>query len=134
MTTMSAPNRGDIGGVAGGSEPVVNGGPDLAALDRRLAGSVMAGDQQHQPVARGNCSLEPGIDCAPRGIEVHAVEVENPVRRDLALAQALVPAAVERFPERRAGRRSRRLRANLNRFQTRLRLAALFRFFNSFWR
>lgn len=106
VVPVSPTNGGDIRGMARGREPVVNRGADLAALDRWLAGAVVAGNQQHQPVARGNGSLKAGVDCAPGGVEVHAVKVEHAVGPDLALAQPLVPAAVERFANSASRRRN----------------------------
>ena len=51
MAAMRSPDRGDAAGMARGGEPIVNCGPDCASLDRRLARTVMAGDQQQEAVA-----------------------------------------------------------------------------------
>ena len=58
MAAVGAPDGGDAAGVARGGQPVVDRGADLAPLDRRLAGPMMAGDQQHHAVAARDRLLE----------------------------------------------------------------------------
>ena len=70
-------------------------GADSAALDRRVAGAVVAGDQKEDPLAGRDRPLERAVDCPPRRVEVHSVEVEHSVGLDRAAAQPPVPAAVE---------------------------------------
>jgi hypothetical protein len=79
---MGTANGCDIGRVARGGEPVVDRCADPAALDRRLSGTVMAGDQQNDALAASNCLLEAPVDCAPCGVEVHPMEVEHSVGLD----------------------------------------------------
>jgi hypothetical protein len=97
MTSVGAAHGGDPCRVARGSQPVVDRGANLAALDRRLARPMMAGDQEHDAVAAGNRLVEAAVDCMPGAVEVHSVEVEDSVDLDVASAQPLIPAAIERF-------------------------------------
>lgn len=78
-------------------QPVVHGGANLAALDRRIAGAVVSGDQQQDAITAGDRLLQATIDRRPGSIEIEAVKVQDPVRLDRAAAKPLVPAAVERL-------------------------------------
>jgi hypothetical protein len=98
VAPVGTPNRGDPRGVAGRSEPIVNRGPDLAAPDCRRAGPLVAGDEQQDAVLRSNGLLERPVDCAPRGVEAHAVEIEYPVWFNGARTQSFVPTPVQRPP------------------------------------
>jgi hypothetical protein len=60
----------------------VDRSPDLASLDRRLAGPVMTRDKKDNPIAGIACALEGSIDCAPRLIETESVQVNDAVRLD----------------------------------------------------
>jgi hypothetical protein len=91
MTTMRSPHGGDLRCVARRCQPVVDCSADPAAHDRRLAPSLMSGDQQYDPVTRGNGPLQRVIDRRPGAIEVMAMKVERTVRDDVSRAQALVP-------------------------------------------
>jgi hypothetical protein len=95
MTPMGAANRGDRAGVARHREPIVNCSPDPAALDRWIAGPVMAGDQQDDALAPGNGPLKPAVDRLPGTVEGEAVEVEHAVRLDFSGPKAPVPACVQ---------------------------------------
>ncbi len=66
------------------SEPIVNGGTDFAALDRRRPWPCMAGNQQNDPIFSCNSRFDPAIYGAPGAIETMAVQVENPVRNHRA--------------------------------------------------
>ena len=57
---------------------------DLPALNGRLPDAVMACDQQQHPIAARDRLFQPTIDRPPGGIEIHAVEIEDPVRLDVA--------------------------------------------------
>ena len=92
MTPMSPANRGDRAGMARSREPVVDGGPDFAALDRRIARAVVPGDQQNHAVASRNRLLEAAIDRLPGSVERHPVEIERAVRIYIARTQPPVPA------------------------------------------
>ena len=63
-------------------QPVVNRGADAAPLDRRLAGPVMAGDQQHHAFAARDRLLKAAIDGRPRRVEIHPVQIEHAIRLD----------------------------------------------------
>lgn len=95
MTPVRPSYGGDASGMAGSCEPVVHGGPDSPSLDRRLAWTMMAGNQQKNAVAASNRLVEAAVDRSPGGLEIHSVEVEHAVRLDGTAAKLLVPAAVE---------------------------------------
>ena len=97
MTSMRAPNGGNIASVARSGEPIVYGRANAAPLDRRLAWTMVTGDQKHNSVAARDCVIEATIDGVPGSVEVHAMEIDNAVRSDSAGAELLVPARVERF-------------------------------------
>ena len=73
----------------------MDGGTDSPALHRRLTGTMVAGDQQKDPIAAGECLLKSTVDRAPRSVQVHPMEVDRAVRLDVAAAQLLVPASVQ---------------------------------------
>src|SRR5205085_639297 len=80
-------------------KPIVNGGADPAALDWRVTRPMMPGDQQHDTVARGDGSLQRLVDRVPGTVEGLAVQIDDAVGLHRALAQRLVPAAVQRRPD-----------------------------------
>ena len=96
MAAMRAPHRCNLGGMAGGGEPVVNRRPDLSALYRRFAGTHMACDQQHHPFVVGDRAFESIVDRAPCLIQIAAVQVEYPVRRDRTGVESPVPGGIQR--------------------------------------
>jgi hypothetical protein len=87
MSPVSAADRSDAGRMARGSEPVVNGGTDLSALQRRLARSVVPGDQKHDAFAMYDRAPKTVIDRPPRLVEVLSVQVDHPI--------GIVPAAFQ---------------------------------------
>ena len=89
---MSASNGGNRAGMARRGEPVVDGGPDLATPDRRIARAVMPGDQQDHAVAARDRLLQTAIDCLPGSVERHPMEIERAVGIDIARAKPSVPA------------------------------------------
>lgn len=99
MTSVGAADRSDRAGVARCREPVVNRGPDAAALNRRFSRTVMASDQKDNSLAPADGLLKPAIDCVPRGIEGQAVKIEDTVRLDRAGTKAAIPARVQSTPE-----------------------------------
>ena len=96
MAAVRGPDRRDFRRVAGRLQPVVNRRPDPASLDRWIAGPGMAGDQQDDALAGGDCPLEAAIDRAPCLVEIEAVQIEHHVGLDRARAKAPVPAGIER--------------------------------------
>jgi len=82
MTPVSAANRRNSMRMARGGEPVVDGGADPSALNGRIARAMVARDQQDHAVPGTDGLLERPVDGTPRGIEVHAVEVDDAVRLD----------------------------------------------------
>ena len=77
---MGAADRGDVGGVARGGEPVADRGPDRAAPARARA-RRLAGDQQQQPRARSDRALEPLVEQTISGRQIVAVEIEARIGR-----------------------------------------------------
>ena len=73
----------------------MDGGANPAALDRWVAWTMVAGNEQQQAVTVSDCLIETPIDCAPCDVEGHAVKVEHAVGLHCPIAQTLVPAAVE---------------------------------------
>jgi hypothetical protein len=96
---MRAPDSRDIGGMARRGEPVVDGGADPAALNWRFPRTMMPGDEQDDALAAGDCPLKTLVDRLPRGVEVHAMQVEHPVRLDRTALEALVPRRIEMCAE-----------------------------------
>ena len=95
MASVRAPHGSDVRGVARSREPVMDRCPDAAALDRRIAWTMMPRDQQQQAVAASNRLIKPTIDRTPCGVEAHAMEVEHPIRCDSTVAKAFIPTSVE---------------------------------------
>lgn len=95
MPAMRSADGGDVGRMAGGRKPIVNGCPNGAALYRRLTGTVMAGDEQDQAVAAVDRMVERPVDGPPRAIQAHPVKVDDPVGLHRAAAEPPVPGAVE---------------------------------------
>ena len=91
MTPVSAADRGDGAGVARRREPVVNGGADLAALDRRIARAMVASYQADDALAAGDRLLEAAIDGIPCAVEREAMEIEHAVRLERARTEPPVP-------------------------------------------
>lgn len=96
MASVRVSHGGDIRRMARGCEPVVNRSPNPASLDRRSARAMMARDQQQQAVSACDRLFETAIDCAPRGVEIHAMKVEYALRFNRSAAKVFVPASVER--------------------------------------
>lgn len=94
MTPVRPADGSDFRGVPRSLQPVVDGGADLAPLDRRIAGPRVAGYQQDDPVTRGHCALQPVVDGPPCLVEIEAVEVDHAVGFDGAGAEAAVPGSV----------------------------------------
>ena len=108
MAPVRAPHRGDPRGMPRNRQPVVNRGPDLAAPERRIAPSLMAGNQQDQPVTGGNRLVKPAVDRVPGLVEVAAVEVDHKIGRCGPRTKPPVPGGIQRSPGRRRSRCWRR--------------------------
>lgn len=89
---MGASNGGDLPSVAGGREPIVDGGANPPSLHRRVARPGMAGDQQKHPLGINERICKRAINRLPGALEVMAVQVDDPIGLDLAGAQPAVPA------------------------------------------
>ena len=75
----------------------MNGGPNTPALDGRFTRPMVAGNQQQNAVSAGDRLLESAVDCGPRAVQIHPVEIEHAVGLDRTAPQLLVPAAIERL-------------------------------------
>ena len=98
--------------VAGCFKPVMNRRSDLAALDRGLAGAMVTGNEQHDPVAACDGLLEGTVNRGPRLVEIVAVEVEDAIGFDIARPKPTIPTAVQRNTRRGSGGRDRRSSAH----------------------
>ena len=96
MAPVSPPDGGYGRRVPRRGQPIVKGGADPAAFDRRFARPSMAGDQQYYPVAAPNRLLNSPIDRRPGAIEVVAVEIDDPIGFDCPSLEPPIPASVER--------------------------------------
>ena len=96
MAPMCPANRRDAAGMARCREPVVDRRADLAALDRRLARTMVSGNQQNDPVAASDGGLQAAVDRPPCLVEIHAVQIEDSVRIHRARCQAAIPASIQR--------------------------------------
>ena len=79
VAAMRGPDRGDFRGMTRDGQPVMDRSPDSTPLDRWIAGPRMAGDQQHDPLAALDRTLERDVDGAPRSVEVVAVKVDDTI-------------------------------------------------------
>ena len=112
VTPMRSPHGGDAGRMTGGGEPVMNGRPDPAPFQRRLALAFMPGDQEQNPVARGDRAFQCAVDRVPCPIKIMPVQVEGSIGLDPPRPQAAIPAAVEgRLLQRGGSAKNRRYRA-----------------------
>ena len=117
VLAMSASNRRDFARVARCRKPVMDRRADRTAPDRRLAGALMASDQQDDALTLSDRPIQRAVDRAPGAVERHAVKIDRPVGRDGAAAEAPVPASVK--GRAGAGRRLRKrlLRSGSNNLQ-----------------
>jgi hypothetical protein len=79
VAAMGAANGSDFLSVARRREPIVDGSANAPALDRRSAGTSVAGNQQQHPFAVNERLLQRPVDRLPGTLQVVAVEVDDPV-------------------------------------------------------
>jgi hypothetical protein len=79
MTPMRPADGSNVSSMARGSEPIMDGGADAPALDRRLTRAVMTGDQENDAVAACNRLIEATVDRDPSRVEVHPMEIDHAV-------------------------------------------------------
>ena len=91
---MGGANRGDARSVARHRQPVVDRRPDLAAPNRCSAGPLMPRNQQQDAIASIDRPFESEVDCAPRRVEVVAMEIEGAVWLNRARLEFAIPASV----------------------------------------
>ena len=107
MAPVRGPDGGNPACMPRRREPVVHRSADRSAPDRRFPRALMAGDEQHKPVAAQNRLLERPVDRTPGAIEAHPVKVDDAVGLNASTAEASVPASVERGSDAPRLRRSR---------------------------
>lgn len=91
MPAMRAAHSRNVRRVPRCREPVMDRRADAPTLNGRLTGAMVPSDQQNHAIAAPDRLFETAIDRCPRPVEVHAVQVEHPVRLQIAAANALVP-------------------------------------------
>jgi hypothetical protein len=92
---MRAADSRDVGRMSRSGQPVMDRGADTTPLDGSSAWAMVAGNEQNDALAAGDCLVEITVDCHPRRIEIHAVKVERSVGFNQTAPQLLVPASVE---------------------------------------
>jgi len=100
MPPVRATHSGNARCMARGRKPVMNCCSDFAAMDGRLAGAVVAGNEQHDPVAACDGLLQGAVDRVPGLIEIETVQVEDAIGFDIARPELAVPTAVQRQARR----------------------------------
>jgi len=103
MAPVRSADRRDATRVARSGQPVMHRRPNSPSLNRRLAGPLVTGDQQNDAFATADRTLQRMVDRRPRAVEVHSVQIEDPVGLYRAAAQLLVPATVQRLIGNRNG-------------------------------
>ena len=86
MPPMRAPNGSNARCMARGLKPIVNCRANFAAFDWRIAGALMAGDQQQDARALAIARSRVWSIARPGAVEAHAVEVESGIRIDVSRA------------------------------------------------
>ena len=96
MAAMRAPHSGNPRRMAGNRQPVMNGGSNSAAFQRRIAFAFMPGNQEQYAISRGDGPLQRPVDRLPRPVQRMAVQVEHAIGFQAAGAEPSVPASIER--------------------------------------
>jgi hypothetical protein len=73
----------------------MDGGPDSAPLERRLALALMAGNQQQDAIVILDCPFQRAVDGDPCPVETMAVQIKDAVRLDPARGQLAIPTPVQ---------------------------------------
>ena len=94
---MRTTDRGNVACVARRRQPVVHCRADFASLNRRLSRAMMAGNEENDALAPPDCLFEAMVDRGPGAIEVHAMQVQDPVRLQVPAPNAFFPGSVQRF-------------------------------------
>lgn len=101
MTAVGAADRGNLRRMPRSGKPVMNRGPDTAPLNGCLAGPMVSGDEQDHAFPAVNRALECSVDRLPGAVEIHAMEIEHPIRLNRAASDAALPSPVERSSKSR---------------------------------
>jgi hypothetical protein len=98
--------------------PVVDRRSDRPAANRRFPLSVVAGDEQQQPIAALDRGVQRAVNSLPGPVQAHPVKVDDSIGLDGAVGQAPVPAAVKRgaWTGSRTGCRARKGFASWTRY------------------
>ena len=94
---MRSTNRGNTRRVPRRGKPVIDRRADSAALYRRVADTVMTRDQKNNPLTGPDGLSQASVDRAPGSIEIHPVQVDDPVGFEVAPAEPSIPAPVQRL-------------------------------------
>lgn len=92
---MRRSNGGNPARVTRRREPVVNSRPDLPALNGRLSGAMVSGNQQDDPISLLDRPFETPVYRTPCTVEIHPVKIEDPVGCNGSRAETPVPMPVE---------------------------------------
>ena len=84
MPAMGAADRGDVSGMPGNRQPIVNRGTYPSPHQRRVAAAFMPGDQQDHSVTLRNRTFQLPVNRFPSPIEAVTVQVEDSIRLDPA--------------------------------------------------
>ena len=69
-------------------------GADRASSDRWLAGALVAGNQEDDPIAVNDGAVQLAVNGAPRRVEAHTMQVDDSIWHGGTARQPLVPASV----------------------------------------
>lgn len=94
MAAVRASNSGDVRGMAGHRQPVLDCGADPApaALSRR---SFTSGHEQDDALVPPDRAVDRLVDRYPGRVQRHSMKVERPVGLDFAAPDPPLPVAVE---------------------------------------
>lgn len=92
---MRSTDSGDFARVTRCGEPIIDSRANPAALDRRLAGTMVSGNEQYHALTAGDRLIETAVDRCPGAVQIHPVKIDDSIRHHGAAAQLLVPASVE---------------------------------------
>jgi hypothetical protein len=82
VAAMRGPDRGNSLSVARHCQPIMDGGANASALDRRIAWPGMTGDQQEHPFLVNQRLLQGAVDGLPRPLQVVTMQVDDAIRLD----------------------------------------------------
>ena len=96
MTPVRAPDGRDPVRMPRHRQPVVDRGPDLAALHRWFTRPRVSGDEEDDPLAASDRPLQAAVDGLPSAVQAVAVQVQRTVDCDGPRLQPPIPVPVQR--------------------------------------